>query len=232
MSATLYVSVSSLSDASRERARWFTAQMDARGVPVSLLVAPRLKGGYALADDPATRSFLRERRAGGDAIVLHGYDQAATQRRRAEFSTLGAHEAALRLAAADRVLEGAGLRTRVFAAPRWNASTGAVLALPGAGFRLNLGYTTIADLVAGTEERARVLGIGDGFLSEPWWCRTLLAQANRIARRGGTLRLAVDARRLDSSTVSRTMLDAVDLALHHGARPAVHEHRAKALAAA
>ena len=62
--------------------------------------------------------------------------------------------------------------------------------------------------------------------------RALLAQANRIARRGGTLRLAVDARRLATSTVSRTKLDAVDLALHHGAAPFVYEHRAKVLVAA
>lgn len=232
MSSPLYVSVSALSDATRADAERFAAQMDERGVPVSLLVAPRLKGKYKLVEDRSTQAFLRERRAGGDAIVLNGYDQAATKRRRAEFSTLGTHEATLRLMAADRVLERVALRTRVFAAPRWNASTGALLALPEAGFRVNLGYTAIADLVTGDEEKARVLGIGDGFLSEPWWCRALLAQANRIARRGGTLRLAVDARRLASSTVSRTMLDAVDLALHHGAAPFVYEHRAKVLVAA
>ena len=39
------------------------------------------------------------------------------------------------------------------------------------------------DLVTGHEEKARVLGIGDGFLSEDWWCRAVLTQANRIARR-------------------------------------------------
>ncbi|WP_019202169.1 DUF2334 domain-containing protein [Tsukamurella sp. 1534] len=232
MSSPLYVSVSSLSDATRERAEWFTEQMADRDVPVSLLVAPRLKGKYRLVDDPSTQSYLRERRAAGDAIVLNGYDQAATKRRRAEFSTLGTHEAKLRLAAADRVLEEVGLRTRVFAAPRWNASTGALLALPEAGFRVNLGYTATTDLITGEEERARVLGIGDGFLSEPWWCRALLAQSNRIARRGGVLRLSVDARRLASSTVTRTMLDAVDLALHHGARPQVYASRAKVLLAA
>ncbi|ADG80194.1 Deacetylase OS=Tsukamurella paurometabola (strain ATCC 8368 / DSM / CCUG 35730 / CIP 100753/ JCM 10117 / KCTC 9821 / NBRC 16120 / NCIMB 702349 / NCTC 13040)OX=521096 GN=Tpau_3616 PE=4 SV=1 [Tsukamurella paurometabola] len=232
MSSPLYVSVSSLSDSTRREAQRFAEQMDERGVRVSLLVAPRLKGKYRLLDDPATQAFLRERRAAGDAIVLNGYDQAATKRRRAEFSTLGAHEAKLRLAAADRVLEQIGLRTRVFAAPRWNASTGALLALPGAGFRVNLGYTAITDLTTGTEEKARVLGIGDGFLSEPWWCRALLTQSNRIARRGGTLRLSVDARRLASSTVSRTVLDAVDLALHHDAVPLVYEHRARALVAA
>lgn len=232
MSSPLYVSVSTLSDDTRALAQRFVEQMDARGVPLSLLVAPRLKGKYRLIDDPSTQAFLRERREAGDGIVLHGYDQAATQRRRAEFSTLGAHEATLRLAAADRVLEQVGLRTRAFAAPRWNASTGALLALPSAGFRVNLGYTAITDLITGEEERARVLGIGDGFLSEPWWCRALLATSNRIARRGGTLRLSVDARRLDSSTVSRTMLDAVDLALHHGAEARVYGARTGALLAA
>ncbi|MGV7750578.1 DUF2334 domain-containing protein, partial [Mycobacterium kansasii] len=80
--------VSALSDATRADAERFAAQMDERGVPVSLLVAPRLKGKYKLVDDPSTQSFLRERRAAGDAIVLNGYDQAATKRRRAEFSTL------------------------------------------------------------------------------------------------------------------------------------------------
>ncbi|CAM4022125.1 MULTISPECIES: DUF2334 domain-containing protein [Tsukamurella] len=232
MSSPLYVSVSALSDVTRAEAERFAERMDDRGVPVSLLVAPRLKGKYRLVDDPSTQAFLRARREAGDAIVLNGYDQAATKRRRAEFSTLGTHEAKLRLAAADRVLERVGLRTRVFAAPRWNASTGALLALPDAGFRVNLGYTAITDLTTGAEEKARVLGIGDGFLSEPWWCRALLAQANRIARRGGVLRLSVDARRLESSTVSRTVLDVVDLALHHGAVPTVYEARRAVLAAA
>jgi len=41
-------------------------------------------------------------------IVLHGYDQAALKRRRAEFATLPEHEAALRLTAADRALEHSG----------------------------------------------------------------------------------------------------------------------------
>ena len=232
MSSPLYVSVSALSDATRRDAERFARRMDERGVPLSLLVAPRLKGRHRLVDDPSTQAFLRERREAGDGIVLGGYDQAATSRRRTEFSTLGAHEAKLRLAAADRVLEQVGLRTRVFAAPRWNASTGALQALPEAGFRVNLSYTAITDLRTGREDKARVLGIGDGFLSEPWWCRALLATSNRIARRGGTLRLSVDARRLESSTVSRTLLDAVDLALHHGATPRVYSARRSALVAA
>lgn len=232
MSATLYVSVSAISDATRDATARFAAQLDRRAVPLSLLVAPRLKGKYRLCDDPDTRAFLRERRDGPDAIVLHGYDQRASKRRRAEFSTLGTHEARLRLAAADRVLESAGLRTRIFAAPRWNISAGALAALPGAGFRLNLGYTTVTDLVSGAEQRARVLGIGDGFLADPWWCRAVIAGANRTARRGGTLRLAIDARRLADSTARRAILDAIDLTLHHGAAPMTYVWRGPVLASA
>ncbi|GAA4394161.1 DUF2334 domain-containing protein [Tsukamurella soli] len=219
MAGLLYVSVSGISDATRADVAAFAASMEKRSVPLSLLVAPRLKGKYRLLEDPATQALLRARRESGDLIVLHGFDQAATKRRRAEFATIGEHEARLRLTAADRVLEEVGLRTRTFAAPRWNASPGAVAALPSAGFRMNLGYTSIADLDRGIEVKARLLGIGDGFLSEPWWCRALIATANRVARRGGVVRLAVDAKQLAVSTPRRSIIDAIDLALHHGAEP-------------
>ncbi|MEV3976365.1 DUF2334 domain-containing protein, partial [Streptomyces sp. NPDC050698] len=133
MSAELIVSVSGIRDETCYLAAGFADEMDARGVRLSLLVAPRLKDKYRLADDAVTTAWLRERREHGDAIVLHGYDQAATKRRRAEFATLSKHEAKLRLLAADRVLEHAGLRTRVFAPPRWVASPGAMSVLPETG---------------------------------------------------------------------------------------------------
>ncbi|MDF0528361.1 DUF2334 domain-containing protein [Tsukamurella sp. 8F] len=222
MSGLLYVSVSGISDATRADVASFASAMDERGVPLSLLVAPRLKGKYRLLEDSSTQAFLRERRAAGDSMVLHGFDQAATKRRRAEFATIGEHEARLRLTAADRVLEEVGLRTRVFAAPRWNASPGAIAALPGLGFRMNVGYTAVLDLERDIEVKARLLGIGDGFLAEPWWCRALIATANRVARRGGIVRLAVDGKRLSGSAPRRSILDAVDLALHHGAEPVAY----------
>ena len=59
--------------------------MDTRSVPVSLLVAPRLKGGYRLDRDPGTVEWLSSRRSSGDAILLNGYDDAGTKRRRGEF---------------------------------------------------------------------------------------------------------------------------------------------------
>ncbi|WP_227984595.1 DUF2334 domain-containing protein [Nocardia spumae] len=218
----LIVSVSGIRDTTLAQARAFAAAMDSRGVRLSLLVAPRLKGKYRLVDDAGTQRWLRDRREGGDAIVLHGYDQAATKRRRAEFATLPGHEARLRLTAADRVMEQIGLRTRLFAAPRWTASEGAIAALPEVGFRLALSLTAIHDLERDVAQRCWVHGVGEGFRAEPWWCHALVMSAARIARRGGTLRLAVSAAQLSRPGPHQAMLDAVDLALFHEAVPEVY----------
>ena len=157
--------------------------------------------------------------------MLHGFDEAATKKRHGEFATLPAHEANLRLMAADRVLEHLGLRTRLFAAPGWTVSQGTVTALPRNGFRLLAGLSGITDLVRHTTVRTRVLGIGEGFLTEPWWCRTLVLSAERTARREGIVRVAVAARHLRRSGPRQAMLDAVDLALMHQCVPAVYQWR-------
>lgn len=234
MTGQLIVSVSGIRDETSAAAAAFAEEMDRRGVALSLLVAPRLKDRYRLVADPQTQEWLHGRRDHGDAIVLHGYDQAATKRRRAEFAALPEHEARLRLLAADRVMEQTGLRTRLFAAPQWIASPGAVAALPAAGFRLIAGLTAIHDLDRDTVVRARVLGIGGGFKAEPWWCRALVMGAGRIARRGGLVRLATSAKQLGRSGPRQAMLDAVDLALYHGAQPQVYhwEPRARRVGAA
>ena len=223
MSGKLIVSVSGIGERTLADVDAFCAQMDARSVPVSLLVAPRLGADYRLDRDPRTVEWLTNRRAGGDAVVLHGYDDAATKKRRGEFAMLRAHEANLRLTAADRVLEHLGLRTRLFAAPGWVVSPGAVKALPRNGFRLLADLHGVTDLVRHTTVRARVLGIGEGFLTEPWWCRMVVLSADRIARRGGVVRVAVAARQLRKPGPLQAMLDAVDLAALHGCTPTVYK---------
>ena len=223
MAGQLIVSISGISDRTLPDVEDFCGQLDSRHVPVSLLVAPRIKGGYRLDDDTPTVGWLAARREAGHAIVLHGFDEAATKKRRGEFATLPAHEANLRLMAADRVMEHVGLRTRVFAAPGWTVSPGTVMALPRNGFRMLAALHEIADLVRDTTVRARVLGIGEGFLSEPWWCRTLVLSAERTARRAGIVRVAVAARHLRRPGPRQAMLDAVDLALMHQCVPGVYQ---------
>jgi predicted deacetylase len=222
VTAELIVSISGIRDRTIADVDAFCEELDARGVPVSLLVAPRLKGDYRLERDATTILWLAERRAAGDAVVLHGYDEAATKKRRSEFATLPAHEANLRLMGADRVMEHLGLRTRLFAAPGWWVSEGTSVALPRNGFRLLAGLTGVTDLVRDATTPARVLGIGAGFLTETWWCRTLVLSAERTARRGGTVRLAVSARQLRHAGPRQAVLDAVELALMHGCVPEIY----------
>lgn len=207
------MSVSGIGESTLADVDAFCAEMDARSVPVSLLVAPRMRDDYRLDRDPRTVDWLTGRRAAGDALVLHGYDEAATKRRRGEFAMLRAHE---------------GLRTRLFAAPGWLVSPGVRTALPANGFRLLADLHGITDLVRLTTVRARVLGIGEGFLAEPWWCRMVVMSAERIARRGGVVRIAVAARHLRKSGPLQAMLDAVDLAMLQGCTPMVYRWRADA----
>jgi predicted deacetylase len=219
----LIVSISGISDRTMPEVVDFCGQLDARAVPVSLLVAPRIKGGYRLDEDTPTVEWLSLRRDAGDAIVLHGFDEASTRKRRGEFATLPAHEANLRLMAADRVMEHVGLRTRLFVAPGWTVSPGTVTALPRNGFRMLAALNEITDLVRHKTVRARVLGIGEGFLTEPWWCRTLVLAAERTARRDGVVRVAVAARHLRRPGPRQAMLDAVDLSLMYQCRPGVYQ---------
>jgi uncharacterized protein len=70
VSGKLIVSVSGICERTLDDIAEFCAQMDTRAVPVSLLVAPRLKGGYRLDRDPHTVEWLASRRAAGDAMTM------------------------------------------------------------------------------------------------------------------------------------------------------------------
>ncbi|MGK2881665.1 MAG: DUF2334 domain-containing protein [Mycobacterium sp.] len=223
MAGQLIVSVSGIGERTIAEVEAFRDQLADRHVPASYLVAPRLRGGYQLSRDAPTVEWLQRQRSFGDAIVLHGYDEAATKKRKGEFASLQAHEANLRLMGADRVLEHLGLRTRLFAAPGWNVSPGVVAVLPHNGFRLLAGLDAITDLVHDVTLRGRVLGIGEGFLTEPWWCRALVLAAERTARRGGIVRVAVSAPQLRRPGPRQAVLDAVDLALMHRCAPTVYQ---------
>jgi len=224
VTARLLVSLSGIRSTTLDDCVRLTDELGARGVRTSLLVIPRA---------PGPLDWLRHRRAGGDAVLLHGYDHTADPigswgphsvariGRRAEFATLPAHEAGLRLLAAGALLDGVGLHTDAFAPPRWLASPGTLRALRRRGFSLCADAAGVRDLRAGLVHRGRVLGFnGTG---EPWWCRAMVLGAARTARRGGLVRLAIDAADLAYPGRRGALLDAVDIALHHGARPSTYE---------
>lgn len=213
MAGQLIVSVSGIRDQTLDDVERFRTRLLEREVPISLLVEPRRKDGYRLESEVATVDWLTARREQGEAIVLHGYNGPAN---------LPAHEANLRLMGADRILEHLNLRTRLFASPGWTVSGGTLKMLPRNGFRLMAGWQGVTDLVTGQAQRDRLLGIGAGFLTEPWWCKTVLLSADRIARRGGTVRLTISGKQLAKKDSWKAMLDAVESALIHGCTPSVY----------
>jgi uncharacterized protein len=227
VAARLLVSLSGLSDdASLVRGRSLAAALDDRGVALTHLFRP--------AGAPSSLvGWLQERRDGGDALALHGYDHAEKPLgsapvlgRRAEFAGLPRHEAGLRLTAARRALSAAGLRTDVFVPPRWLASEGTVEALAEQGFRVLADENGVHDLGDGSVERARVLGFRvagtDRETGEAWRLRLLGAEVGRTARRGGLVRINVRAKDLKRPDRLDAVLSAVDAAVKLGAEPATY----------
>ncbi len=178
--------------------------------------------------------WLRLRRDQGDAVLVHGYDHTAdplgawgsysvtSLRRRAEFATLPAHEAGLRLHAANILLERLDLRTDAFIPPRWLASPGTRRALEHHGYRVCADATAVHELRSKQVYPGRVLGLTHGERVDPLWCRAIVLGAARIARRGGLVRIAVDGRDLARDGRRSALLDAVDIALHHDAHPCTY----------
>lgn len=239
MSARMIVSMSGLSDdASLERGREFSAELERRGVPLTHLYRPA-------AAPAALVGWMQERRDAGDALALHGYDHTAAPmgsalalKRRAEFAGLPRHEAGLRLTAARRALTASGLRTDVFVPPRWLASDGTVEALIEQGFRVLADETGVRDLVDGGTARARVLGFRvtggpqrDHGTGEAWRLRLLGAEVGRTARRGGLVRINVRFKDLRRPARVAAVLTAVDAALELGAEPTTYRHTAGTRAA-
>lgn len=254
----LVVSMSGLThDATESLTRGveFAAELDARGVPLSQLFRPRSASGVPQLNSPLVR-WMHERRAAGDAIVLHGYDHnsdpigawqstaLARVGRRAEFAALPRHEAGLRLTAARRALTALGLRTDMFVPPRWLASPGTVEALHEQGFGVladENGVRLLHSPSADTVVRARVLGFrvsgerhplaDDRKAAEAWRCRVLEAEVARTVRRGGLVRINIRAKDLKRPARRAAVLAAVDAALRLGAVPATYRLTSMARAA-
>lgn len=236
----LVVSLSGVQRGNLERCADFAAELDRRSVPLSLLVTPRPSAAAPPTPDSPALRWVRGRIAGDDTPALHGFDHgvgsekgllprlasSATRQgsllRGAEFAALPAHEAGLRLTAALAALDRLRLRVDTFVPPRWIVSPGTLTALRRHGFEVCADITAVRELRTGLVHRARVYGFGPGERAEPWWCRALVLGAGRAARRGRMVRLAVDATDLQRPGPRQAVLDAVDLALHYGARPTTY----------
>jgi predicted deacetylase len=220
VSARLVVSLSGIGTRTLHRCAELAGELDLRGVSLSLLFAPRVAG---LGQPSVVVDWVRQRRAQGDALLLHGFDLTDAPRRRAEFGSLPAHEAGLRLTAARRTMENHGLELDSFAPPQWAASPGTLTALRRNKFVLCADMNKVYDLRNGDVHKGRVHGLQYGERVEPWSCFALVLGIARAARRGGLVRLSVEAADLARPGPRRAILDAIDIATHHGAEPTTYQ---------
>jgi uncharacterized protein len=102
--------------------------LDARRVPLTLLVGPR--------PHPEVAAFAAARRRAGDTVLMRGTREAHDGDR--PYRRLPVLEARLRLAGATRSAETLGLDVDGFAAPGWSVSDGTRRALAEAGLDLLL----------------------------------------------------------------------------------------------
>lgn len=224
MSTPLVVSLSGLGLRVLDQCADFAAELDRRRVPLSLLISPRPEHLETRTPQSPVLHWVAERLARRDAVSLYGFARLAPglRARLAPAARLPAHEAGLRLVAASAVLEQVGLRTDTFIPPRWLASPGTMTALQRRGFSVCADAMAVRELVTGRVHRARIHMLGPGEQVEPWWCRALVLGAGRAARRGRLVRLALNATELRKPAARQAVLDAIDLALHHGARPVTY----------
>lgn len=105
-----------------------------------------------------------------------------------------------------------------FAPPRWVASEGTLQALREHGFTLCADLVSVRDLVSGEVQRARVQEFGGpSHRTETVRCFALVLAAARAARRGGLVRLGIDAADLARPGLRQAFLDAVDVSLENRA---------------
>lgn len=225
----IVVSVHDVAPATAEATAAWCADADALGIPVSLLVIPGPWRGMALSEAPDYAAVLRERRAGGDEIVLHGWAHVAgpqgskvrrtigraVARGAAEFAALDEAEAAERISAGSTVLADADLATDGFTPPGWLASPGAESALRDAGFAFTTNHFGVKHLRSGKLHRGFALSHRPG----GGWGERLGAAIMTAAakRRTCLLRIALHPDDLRSPGLRDVTLRAVESALRAGA---------------
>jgi predicted deacetylase len=183
--------------------------LDARRVPLTLLVGPR--------PHPEVAAFAAARRRAGDAVLLRGFRSVHDDAR--PYRRLRVLEARLRLAGATRSAEALGLGTDGFAAPGWSVSDGTRRAVAEAGLGVLLDDTGVHRLgregLPTTGVAGPVVRPGD---PAPSWLG--MARARRRGAEPALRHLTADLA-ADGAAGVGALVGAVDLALADGAVPAV-----------
>ncbi len=228
----LVVSLHDVAPATAEETASWLAELDALGVPASLLVVPgRFGGGPRLADAPEFAAWLRS--LSGHEISLHGLHHAgvpggphwrqavnrAMARGAGEFCALTEVQAEARLRAGLQIMREAGLPVTGFTPPGWLASPGTRAALRSLGFAYWTSQAAVHTLPYGRVHRMPALSHRPGGRGERTGARLMVAAARTLSRAGTSFRVALHPADLDRPGLREATRTAIETALRAGAGP-------------
>ncbi|MEU1308181.1 polysaccharide deacetylase family protein [Streptomyces cinnamoneus] len=236
MTADFVVSVHDVAPWSFAAGRRWLDDLDARGVPATLLLVPGPWRGPRLPQDAALVRWLHDARGRGHELALHGYAHravpggplprrwvnAVVARGCAEFCALDERAAHERLTSGLAALASVGIVPEGFTPPGWLASPGSMAALRGLGLEYTTSHLAVHDLRTGRRHRMPALSHRPGGLGEGAGARLMPAAARRWSARGRAFRIALHPADLDRPGLRERALEAVDLALAAGARPCTY----------
>jgi uncharacterized protein len=228
--ARLVISVHDIAPASATQSRYWLTELDRRGVPASLLIIPGRWRSQRLSAHTAFAGYLRERAAGGDDLVQHGWNHAAgpdaagwrasaervLARGAGEFAALSHAAAELRLLAGRRILQDAGLETDGFTAPGWLHSSGTMTALCALGYRYTTDHMGLIDLRRNRRIIGPALSHRAGGAGERVAARLVEHAAPMMARFGCLVRIALHPDDLSRDELRSATLAAIDHCLALG----------------
>jgi predicted deacetylase len=228
----LLVSIHDIAPASAEATERWLADLDARGIPATLLVIPGPWRGSRLAQNPDLVATLHDASSRGHELALHGWAHKAgpdgapwrrataqlIARGAAEFAALDVSEATARLSAGLAELAALDIEPVGFHPPGWLASPGALQALRRVGLRYTSSHLFIHDLITEQRHTLPALSHRPGGSGEVFAARLMRTSAAAMARCGRSFRVALHPDDLRHPRLRATTLAVIDEALGAGYR--------------
>lgn len=232
----LLVSIHDIAPASAKATERWLADLDARGIPSTLLVIPGPWRGSRLSQSPDLVASLHDASARGHELALHGWAHKAgpdgapwrrataqlLARGAAEFAALDVADATARLSAGLAELAALDIEPVGFHPPGWLASPGAYQALRRVGIRYSSSHLYIHDLITEQRYTLPALSHRPGGTGEVLAARMMRKSALAMTRRGRSFRVALHPDDLRHPGLRATTLAVIDAALAAGYKPSTY----------